>query len=135
MSPLDDETEELFEDRGDELVPALYARSLDEAEEFQQLLEDHGIEAVVGSEDESSEAAGRMGRGVPVLVPDALLDEASEIIADHDDTDEFEDDDEILDDDEDDEEEEFEELDEEPDEEVFLDEDDEDEFEDEDDVP
>lgn len=134
MSPLDDDTEDLFEGRGDEMVPALYARSLDEAEEFQQLLEDHGIEAVVGTEDEPSDASGRMGRGVPVLVPDALLDEASEIIADHDDTDEFEEDDELLDE-EDEEDEEFTELDEEPDPEVFLDEKDKDPFEDEDDVP
>lgn len=133
MAPLDEEPDDLFDETGDELVPAVYARSLDEAEEFQQLLEDHDIEASVGSEDETPEVSERLGRGVPVLVPEALLDEASEIIADHEDSDEFStEDDEDFEDDEDDEDE----LDLEPDAEGEMllegDEDDEDDLDDED---
>ncbi len=77
-----------------EFIPAVFARSVKEAEEFRELLEDHGIKALVGTEADESDAetdvvSGRVPHGVPVLVPGAFLDEAGEIIADREDTDEF----------------------------------------------
>lgn len=69
-----------------EFVPAVFARNLEDAERYREVLEDHDIPAVVG-DPEDAESAPRRGRsgmthGVAILVPDALLDEASEIIAD-----------------------------------------------------
>lgn len=102
----EEEPFELIPDESNEYVPAVFARSVDEAEYFRELLNDHDIPAIIGTEDkdESTDHAA-MSRGVPVLVPDAFLDEASEIIADREDLDEFEDDEE--DQDEEDEEDEF----------------------------
>lgn len=73
---------------GEEFVPAVVARSETEAEEYAELLSDHDIPAVVGDEEDvpkENSAARRISRGVPVLVPEALLDEASEVIADRED--------------------------------------------------
>ncbi len=87
-----------FEQEGGELgdfVPAVFARSVEEAEEYRQLLDDHDIPAIVGGEDRPegrSDQPGQRGgfsRGVPVLVPEALLDEAGEVIAERDEADEF----------------------------------------------
>lgn len=99
----------------EEYVPAVFARSKEQAEVFCELLNDHDIPALVGEvEDEEAGGARRgrsMARGVPVLVPEALLDEAGEVIAEREDAEgEFELGEEEF---EDDEEDEFEELDEE----------------------
>ena len=84
--------EEEFEPIGDEpstYVPAVFAHSATEAEFYRDLLKDHDIPAILGTEDED-ETIGRpvISRGVPVLVPDAFLEEASEVIADREDLDE-----------------------------------------------
>lgn len=100
-----------------EFVPAVFARNAEDAEEYRELLEDHDIPAIIGIDEEEEESLGRAGRrrglshGVPVLVPEALLDEASEIIADREENDDFVENDE--EDEEDDEEEAEEELNEE----------------------
>ncbi len=69
-----------------EMVTVIVARSEDEAEEYVELLSDHDIPAVVGTDGELDEDAPKprrgLTRGVPVLVPEVLLDEASEVIAD-----------------------------------------------------
>ncbi len=80
-------------------VPALFARSLEEAQTFQELLGDHDIPAILADDDldvdddddeqeddeNQDQPEGDMGpaisRGVTVLVPEAFLDEASEVIA------------------------------------------------------
>jgi hypothetical protein len=77
-----------------DFVPAVFARSTTEAEEYRELLNDHDIPAIVetGEEDLPFRAARAapvpprpsVSRGVPILVPEALLDEASEILADRD---------------------------------------------------
>jgi hypothetical protein len=73
-------------------VPAAFARDQEEAQQYRELLEDHDIPAIVGQEDlgvdqdETLEVSSkRMPRGVPVLVPEVLLAEAGEVIADRDD--------------------------------------------------
>lgn len=82
----------------DDYVPAFFARNIAEAEEYCQLLGDHEIPARAGLDEElladadpDHRAASRRGmtHGVPVLVPECLLDEASEIIADREGFDEF----------------------------------------------
>lgn len=111
------------------LVPVIYARNLTEAEFYKGLLTSNDIPAIL--EDASGEVIGLpesvVGRGVPVLVPNAMLDEASEIIAEHQDTEEdkaldefeeleedeeFEDDDEEFEDDDEEEDDDLDELDE-----------------------
>ncbi len=90
MSPEDSDAERA------EFVPAVFARSLDEAEMYRELLDDHDIPAVIGSDEDLDEEQARiasrrgMTRGVAVLVPEAMLDEASEIIADRENAEEFE---------------------------------------------
>jgi len=134
---LDDESFEAdsFETEDGGFVPAVFARSLDEAEAYGELLNDHDIPARIGADEEIKDANGGehrdadrrgMTHGVPVLVPENLLDEASEVIADREDFAEFEDDDE-REEDEDDDDEAFglEELDGED--EAFLDDEDEEE--------
>ncbi len=91
-------------------VPAVIARSAEEAEQYCELLNDHDIPSLVGNDeidlDEKNSPkiahGGEITHGVPVLVPEAMLDEASEVIADREDLDEFslgDDEDEIEDDD------------------------------------
>jgi len=92
------------------LVAVVFARDENEAEQYCELLEDHDIPAIIGDEKmgEADEGAAKgavpaISRGVPVLVPEILLDEAGEVVADHDDTGDFQfddDDDELEDDDE-----------------------------------
>ena len=99
--PLDNEMfgVESFEAGDEAFVPAVFARSGDEADQYCQLLSDHDVPAKVGAdedpldEDEDHRAASQRGitHGVPVLVPESLLDEASEIIADREDFAEFDD--------------------------------------------
>ena len=97
----------------DDYVPAFFARNITEADEYCELLSDHEIPARAGlgeellvEADPEHRAASRRGmtHGVPVLVPESLLDEASEVIADREDLSNFEIDDEADDDCDDDEE-------------------------------
>ncbi len=90
-------------------VPAVMARDLEEAARYRDLLDDHDIPSVITSEpepqDDDDESIGRseMTHGVPVLVPEVLLDEASEIVAGRQESSiEFGEDD-LVDDDDDDE--------------------------------
>ena len=99
MSQQDDEFESA-EGSSRDFVPAVFARSVEEAERYQELLDDHDIPALIG------ENSGGMARGVPVMVPEVYLDEASEIIADREELEEFD----ILDGDLEDEEDEDEEF-------------------------
>lgn len=73
-------------------VPVIYARNITEAEFYKGLLETNDIPAII--EDAASEVLGIpesiVGKGVPVLVPDGMLDEASEILAEHGDSQEEE---------------------------------------------
>lgn len=105
-----DEQEFEGEDLG-RFVPAVYARDVDEALELQELLEDHDILVKIGEEDEDDRPRKTKGktirksaaaRGVPVLVPEEMLEEAREIIAERNEIDEFDDvDDEVEDEDDD----------------------------------
>ena len=107
MSAEDDEFKP--PDASEEFVPAVFARSPEQAEMYCELLNDHDIPALVGdaedAEDTPRSQRGRsMARGVPVLVPEALLDEAGEVIAEREDAEEeFELGDEELDEEDDDE--------------------------------
>jgi len=89
-----------------DLVPVLFARNLEEAEEYCDLLSDHDIPARPGMDDELPEEkegeqrlAGRRGmtHGVAIFVPETLLDEASEVIADREEFGDLEEDDEDVD--------------------------------------
>lgn len=90
-----------------EYVAAVIARSVDHAEMYRQLFEDHDIPSILGTEDEApgpeddalAEGAA-LAQGIPVLVPEGLLDEASEIIADREDFDELDEEDDLEEDDE-----------------------------------
>ncbi len=108
--PVDDDFDAMDEKEFGEFVPAVFARSEEDAEKYQKILEDHDIPVVLSDETGPQEREEdlpiprrNMTRGVAVMVPDALLDEASEIIADREDTEEFEEDDELFDDEEEDE--------------------------------
>lgn len=79
-----------FPEPSEDFVPAVFARSMEQAEMFCELLNDHDIPATVGELSGDEEAGvtrgGRsMAHGVPVLVPEALLDEAGEVIAERED--------------------------------------------------
>jgi len=77
-------------DKHSDFVAAVFARDAKEAQSYRELLSDHEIPAICGldaaleEDDESKTKARRtsMTHGVPVLVPEDLLDEASEVIAD-----------------------------------------------------
>jgi hypothetical protein len=76
---------------GKKLVLLFYATDRQEAHRFRLLLQDYDIVAVVGAEnwegvaDDESDEPSCCG-GVPVLVQDDLLEEASSIIANVEDT-------------------------------------------------
>jgi hypothetical protein len=100
----------------DQLVPAVFARDVEEAQRYCELLADHGIVGIVACDDvdietdaeEAQEAqsgeveevaevaeaeevtqGAAMTRGVAVLVADGLLDEAGMVISDREDLAEF----------------------------------------------
>lgn len=84
------ENEDSFdEDELGEFVPAVVARSAEEAETYRVLLHDHDIPAVVATDEGLDELAedgrmiqrGTMSHGTPVLVPENLLDEAGQVIS------------------------------------------------------
>ena len=106
------------EELGD-YVPAVYARSPEQAERYRQLLEDHDVPAIIDEDYQPPEPHSGPGlRGaLPVLVPESLLEEAKGYIADAEDMNDLIEDEDYLDEDED--EDEFEE------EQFDLDEDDE----------
>jgi hypothetical protein len=112
--PQEGESFDLAGDRRTDFVPAVFARSFEEAERYRELLDDHDIPAIIGNDEEDEEKVGKkskgrgMTRGVPVLVPEVLLDEASEVIADREEIDEFETAEDDLAEDEDEEDDEFE---------------------------
>jgi hypothetical protein len=99
----------------DGFVPILFADSMEDAKEYCQLLEDHGVKALVDSEqdgnnlsvgnkiDENNETdANDISHGVPIFVHKSDVDEANEVITEHDDLDTFGLDDDELSDAEDD---------------------------------
>ncbi len=82
---MEDEPIIIPDDAENTYVPAVFARSDEEAAVYCELLSDHEIPAVVG-DDDALDGNGHplqhgMTHGVPVLVPEPLLDEAGEIIA------------------------------------------------------
>jgi len=76
-------------------VAVLIARSVEEAEHYCQLFNDHDIDAIMGDGDLDDLQAkcelteGPAIGGVPVLVSEEMLDEAKEILADRENLDEF----------------------------------------------
>ena len=109
---MEDEAIKIPDDAENTFVPVVIARSDEEAEVYCELLSDHEIPAVVGDEDaldgNGHHVRHGMAHGVPVLVPEPLLDEAGEVIAAREESEELlasddDDDDEVEDyDDEDD---------------------------------
>jgi len=70
-------------DEADQYVPVLYAHSVEEAERYCQLLEDHDIPAIVDDDYEDVESFHSAGvrQGVPVLAPGSFREEAQALIA------------------------------------------------------
>lgn len=96
-----------------QFVAAVMARDVEEAEQYRDLLDDHDIPAILGTDEELDEMEDEdrrlarhrgMTHGIPVLVPESLLDEASEIISDREAFEPFSEDEDELEDEEDDEE-------------------------------
>jgi len=89
MSRRDDD--EVEADELADYVPVVYAASADEAEWYRQLLEDHDVPALVDEEygGPPPEGAPAGARRVPVLVPELMLEESKEFIAELDDMDDF----------------------------------------------
>jgi len=89
------EPDEPFQEDDSDFLPVVFARSIDQAELYRELLNDHDIPALVGTDGNIDPKASGVSRrkgmthGVPVLVPESMLDEASEVIADREDVDEF----------------------------------------------
>ena len=116
MSSGDLEHSDIIDDDGTALAPAVFARNAEEAERYCELLADHDILGIVAIDadnddteidDDVTKGVG-ITRGVAVLVEEALLDEASLVIADREDQAEFQfDTDDDDDDDDDDEDEDF----------------------------
>jgi len=77
-----------------QFVAVVIARSIEQAEEFRDLLDDHDIPVIVGPDDEQVKVTGpiesEMGaanpvHGIAVLVPEAMLDDAGAVIAQRED--------------------------------------------------
>ena len=92
----DDKSFDFAADEHDEFVPAVFARSAEEAEVYCELLNDHDIPAVVGDDDnvDKGKTKSRVRRssithGVPILVPEMLLDDAGQVIAVQEELEEF----------------------------------------------
>lgn len=77
-------------------VPVMVARSAEEAKQYCELLSDHDIPALAGNDkidsspdDCHTTPCRGITHGVAVLVPEELLEEAGEVIAQREDADEF----------------------------------------------
>ena len=83
MRVRDEEVEGRGQDEADQYVPVLYAHSVEEAERYCQLLEDHDIPAIVDDDYEDLESFNSSGvrQGVPVLAPGSFQEEAQALIA------------------------------------------------------
>ena len=70
-------------DEADQYVPVLYAHSVEEAERYCQLLEDHDIPAIVDDDYEDLESfdSSDVRQGVAVLAPGSFQEEAQALIA------------------------------------------------------
>jgi len=117
------ERELLSESGFHQFVPVVFADSPMEAERYRSLLEDRDIPAVLQETRPTSDQSGLSIWDVPVLVPDELLNDASEIISssiapDDDDGNGYDDEDDYLE-----QEEEQDDLDEDEDDDYGLDED------------
>ena len=93
-----DERELLSESCFHQFVPVVFADSPVEAEHYRSLLEDRNIPAIVQEALPTSSEFASSAWDVPVLVPDELLNDASEVISstaapDNDDDGEYDDDD------------------------------------------
>ncbi len=131
--PIDEENEQL-PDASSDYVPVVFGRDASKADEYRELLSDFDIPAMVGSDEElgdkvEAEIKARkrgMTHGLPVLVPEAFLDEASEIIADNESADDpdLDEDEEVQDEEGDDDEFLLDELEDDPEEESLSDYDD-----------
>ncbi len=82
-----DKESDRFEKGKAGFVSAVFARTSEEAERYRDLLEDHDIPAIIdasggkGDDEDAAGGVGKMRRGFSVMVPETLLDEATEIIA------------------------------------------------------
>ncbi|MFQ6048582.1 MAG: putative signal transducing protein, partial [Phycisphaerae bacterium] len=82
MSEAQFDGQELLDRSGlNEFVPVMFARNLTEAAFYRSLLEQRDIPTAVESEQGEADGAEAMVTGVPILVPDEMLDEASQIVA------------------------------------------------------
>jgi hypothetical protein len=64
-------------------VPVTYASTLAEAELLKAFLEGEDIPTLVASEHSEVGGIPSMSRGIPVLVPDAMLEQASQLVQEH----------------------------------------------------
>jgi hypothetical protein len=82
MSADDDDRQRLRDEDEEEYVPAVFAETIDEAEQYAQIFRDHDIDAIVDDEyedpDEDDEADLR--QAVAVLVPESARDEAGALL-------------------------------------------------------
>ena len=119
-----EENESIGPEEQDDYVPLMHAKNMDQAEEYCQMLEDNDIPAML---DDEYTPRRRGGKGVPILVPATLLEEAKAILEeleeeaqeelDTEDEDDLDEEEEFEDDELDEDEDEFEEDEEEDEEE------------------
>jgi len=111
MSPDDEGLTNAPEPKEVQFVAVAFARSLEEARAYQELLGDHDIPAQIGSDEDFEDSDSKQARqarlrgmthGVPVLVPEIMLEEASEVIADRENAEDFGPEDDEADDEDDD---------------------------------
>lgn len=72
-----EENESIGPEEQDDYVPLMHAKNMDQAEEYCLMLEDNDIPAMV---DDDYTPRRKGGKGVPVLVPATLLEEAKAIL-------------------------------------------------------
>jgi len=87
-----------------EYVPAVYARNVDEAERYRQLLEDHDVPATIDEDYRPPRPAQAKAEqaSVAVLVPESLLEDAKAYIADMEEMNDLVEDEDYLDEEDDD---------------------------------
>lgn len=83
----------------EEYVPVVFARSMEEAEVYCELFSECDIPVRIGGEESEDEADAddenkqpgkrSISRGLPVLVPEAMLDEAGELVAERENAEDF----------------------------------------------
>lgn len=65
----------------EDFLPVVYVQNWADAQRYKDFLADHDIPALIGTGEEKNLPGVEEAPGIPVLVPDEMMDQASQVVA------------------------------------------------------